>query len=304
MKIYFILAYLMKILYFCTEIMKRQTNTLTPQLLNTLVGQHPNLFVLENFVYMRDVRMVVTHPMLDMVRTPQYVGVGRLLYTLAGVATVRINLVSYNLQVGDVLVIPENTFFEITQISADFNAHAVTHQYLPVSFPHCTHIHLPQVDYERIGKYMDLMWDVLHKNTYSMQTIEYLLSALMNDLKHLHQEAIDNPSSRLTHAQQIMQHFMDLVAEHGATQRKVVFYAERLLLSPNHLSAVVRQESGKTVMQWLNERTILQAKVLLKHTTLSSGEIAFQLGFSETTLFSRFFRHETGITPTQYRGRR
>jgi AraC-like DNA-binding protein len=77
--------------------------------------------------------------------------------------------------------------------------------------------------------------------------------------------------------------------------------AEQLLLTPNHLSAVVRQQSGQTVMQWLNERTILQAKVLLKHSEMSNSEIAFQLGFNEATLFSRFFRRETGMSPKEYR---
>jgi len=100
-----------------------------------------------------------------------------------------------------------------------------------------------------------------------------------------------------------MQHFLDLVAAHGATERKVAFYAEQLRLTPNHLSSVIRQQSGQTVMQWLNERTILQAKVLLKHSDLSSSDIAFRLGFTEATLFSRFFRRETDMTPKEYRER-
>ena len=100
-----------------------------------------------------------------------------------------------------------------------------------------------------------------------------------------------------------MQHFLDLVAAHGATERKVAFYVEQLRLTPNHLSSVIRQQSGQTVMQWLNERTILQAKVLLKHSDLSSSDIAFRLGFTEATLFSRFFRRETDMTPKEYRER-
>lgn len=110
-------------------------------------------------------------------------------------------------------------------------------------------------------------------------------------------------SSHQTHSEQIMQHFLDLVAAHGATERKVAFYVEQLRLTPNHLSSVIRQQSGQTVMQWLNERTILQAKVLLKHSDLISSDITFRLGFTEATLFSRFFRRETDMTPKEYRER-
>ena len=100
-----------------------------------------------------------------------------------------------------------------------------------------------------------------------------------------------------------MQHFLDLVAAHGATERKVAFYAEQLRLTPNHLSSVIRQQSGQTVMQWLNERTILQAKVLLRGGIDPIGDIAFALGFDEQGSFARFFKRETGMTPTEYRNR-
>jgi hypothetical protein len=79
--------------------------------------------------------------------------------------------------------------------------------------------------------------------SFSMQTVEYLLSAVMNDLANIHEQAAEH-KIRLTHAQQQMQQFTDLVAMYGTKESNVAFYAEQLHLSPNHLSALVRKQTG------------------------------------------------------------
>ena len=283
--------------------MKTKSNILHPDMLNGFVKSNSEAFISNDFVFFRNMLSAVKQSMLDKVNSPQYVEVGRLTRVLAGTATFRINLLPYNLQKGDVFIITENTYIEIKDVSADFNVQAFSFKHLPISFPRSTQLRLPNKDFERIGRYMDLIWEVLHKENFSMQTVEYLQSALFNDLKHIQQQSDKQSTQQLSRSEQIMQKFLDLVAEFGATQRNVKFYAEQLLLTPNHLSAVVRQQSNQTVMQWLNERTILQAKVLLKHSEMSNCEIAFQLGFKEATLFSRFFRRETGMSPKEYRKR-
>ena len=283
--------------------MKTKKVILRPSMLHALVGQNSDIYVSDEFVFFRDMRSVVRNPMLEMVRTPQYVEIGRVLRVSDGTATFRINLLPFQLRAGDILVIPENTYIEITDMSDDFNAQTVSHQHLSVGFPRCTQLHLSDNDFARIGRYLDLIWEVVHQDAFSPVTVEHLLSAMMEDLKRLRKQVVPRFSSHQTHGEQIMQHFLDLVAAHGATERKVAFYAEQLRLTPNHLSSVIRQQSGQTVMQWLNERTILQAKVLLRGGIDPIGDIAFALGFDEQGSFARFFKRETGMTPTEYRNR-
>ena len=55
------------------------------------------------------------------------------------------------------------------------------------------------------------------------------------------------------------------------------------------------------MMQWLNQETLLQAKVLLRHSDLMIYEIADRLGFNEATAFNRYFKREAGMTPLEYR---
>ena len=275
--------------------------TLTPALLQTLAHRNTDIYVSEECVIFYDARALLHTPILKMVNTPQMVELGRIMRVKAGSATFVINLLPFTVQQGDVLVVPENNYIEIREVSEDFNIQAVSYKNLAISFAQCRKMSLGEEDYERIGDYIRLAWKVVHKPSYSMQTIEYLLTAMMNDLMHLHRQSEQSSKHVLSHGEQIMQQFLELVAQHGATERNVPFYAEKLLLTPNHLSAVIRQQSGQTVMQWLNARTLLQAKVLLKHTDQPIADIAFQLGFKETTLFSRFFLRETGMTPSEYR---
>jgi AraC family transcriptional activator of pobA len=78
-------------------------------------------------------------------------------------------------------------------------------------------------------------------------------------------------------------------------------FAERLNLHPNYLNSVIKSKTGRTVNDWISERTLSVAKSLLINTTYSSKEIAYQLGFSEPTHFSRFFKKNTHFSPNTFR---
>lgn len=282
--------------------MTTDTISWQPRLLKQMTEGNPDVFCTDDFALFFDMRRLLTTPLRQIVSTPQYVQRGRLSRITAGQAVYRINMWPYELRQGEIFIIPEHTYFEIASMSDDFNAQVVSFYSLPVSFPQCRQIQLAESDFIRMGDYINLIWNVVHKPSFSMQTVQHLLSAMMNDLHHLHeQQAVEQTASTPTRSEQIFHDFMKLVAEHGATKRNVQFYAERLLLTPNHLSAVVRKQSGQTVMYWTTQRTLLQAKVLLRHSDLPIGEIAYRLGFLEPTIFSRFFMRETGFSPGHYR---
>jgi len=96
--------------------------------------------------------------------------------------------------------------------------------------------------------------------------------------------------------------FHNDLAKNIRTHRDVGFYAGKASLSPKHFSAVIKQETGYTAAHWIHMQVIVEAKMLLHmRRDLSVQAIADMLGFDEQATFSRYFRRETGISPTEFR---
>jgi AraC family transcriptional regulator, transcriptional activator of pobA len=78
-------------------------------------------------------------------------------------------------------------------------------------------------------------------------------------------------------------------------------YADKLAITPNHLTQTVNQLTGKTSSQIIKSKQVLEIKRLLVHTNLTVTEIANRLNFPDQSYFTRFFKRETGVSPLQYR---
>lgn len=98
--------------------------------------------------------------------------------------------------------------------------------------------------------------------------------------------------------------FEDFIKElnlFNGTKHSLSFFAQRLNLTPNYLSCRVKEYSGRTATEWIEESVILEAKTMLKHTNLTIQEIAYKLNFPTQTFFGKYFKRITGISPKQYR---
>lgn len=78
-------------------------------------------------------------------------------------------------------------------------------------------------------------------------------------------------------------------------------YAEQLSVHVNHLNSAVKDSTGKTTTQFISERILKEAKILLKFSNWNISEIAYALGYNEVTHFSNFFKKQTGASPIQFR---
>lgn len=99
----------------------------------------------------------------------------------------------------------------------------------------------------------------------------------------------------------LLKTFQARIDEHFGHLHEVGEYASLLNMSAGHLSEVVKAQSGKPAIKHIHERLALEARRLLVHTHHSLKEIAYELGFSDASYFSRFFKRETGVTPAEYR---
>ena len=87
----------------------------------------------------------------------------------------------------------------------------------------------------------------------------------------------------------------------NGTEHSFAFFANRLNLTPNYLSSRVKEYSGRTATEWIEDSIILEAKTMLKHTDLTIQEIAYKLKFPTQTFFGKYFKRITGMSPKQYK---
>ncbi|WP_297333255.1 helix-turn-helix domain-containing protein [Flavobacterium sp.] len=92
-----------------------------------------------------------------------------------------------------------------------------------------------------------------------------------------------------------------MVENHYKTQHEVQFYASALNKSPKTLSNVFALYGKKTPLQIIQERLITEAKRLMYYTDKSVKEIATEIGFEDTSHFSRFFKKQTSYTATEFK---
>lgn len=83
--------------------------------------------------------------------------------------------------------------------------------------------------------------------------------------------------------------------------KKAQDYATSLNFHVNYLNRVVKETTGKTTTEHINERIIIEAKALLIHTDWNISEISNVLGFEYPTYFNNFFKKETGVNPKSFR---
>ena len=95
--------------------------------------------------------------------------------------------------------------------------------------------------------------------------------------------------------------FLRLVPIHFTEHHDVAFYASQLCITPRYLSQIVREVSGRTVVDYINQMLLMEASYLLQQTSLPIVQIADRLHFSETASLTRFFRRMKGINPSMYR---
>lgn len=82
----------------------------------------------------------------------------------------------------------------------------------------------------------------------------------------------------------------------------VQYFAEKMNVSANYLSDMLRTLTGQSTQQHIHNKLIEKAKETLTTTNLSVSEIAYQLGFEHPQSFSKLFKSKTNLTPTEFRG--
>lgn len=99
----------------------------------------------------------------------------------------------------------------------------------------------------------------------------------------------------------VFQNFMLSLFRFYRKERDVSFYARMQHITPRYFSAVIKEKTGDSALQWIVRMVITEAKQLLEESDLSIKEIADQLNFPTQSFFGKYFKQYVGVSPKEYR---
>ncbi len=140
---------------------------------------------------------------------------------------------------------------------------------------------------------LESLWSAHEKRDDLMRA--YLLSLLYELDLQCDSILSTTPYNRLAYR------FLELLFSEEQAVRKPSDFASELCVSVNHLNKVVKQTTEKSLSEWIEERLMLNAKVLIRNSDISIADIAFQLGIADPSYFTRRFKQHEGISPKEYR---
>jgi AraC-like DNA-binding protein len=105
----------------------------------------------------------------------------------------------------------------------------------------------------------------------------------------------------LSRKEEILNNFLQLLLEHAKEQHVVTFYADKLFITPQYLSLILKELTDKSANKWIDDALIAEAKLLLKAPQATVQQVADSLHFSDQSTFGKFFKRHIGISPMKYR---
>lgn len=174
--------------------------------------------------------------------------------------------------------------------------------------PTIVRVHEPKLalahgDAEQLAARMREIAACLHSDhTFKDKVLQLLYAIFLLDLQNAQERAIAQRKVP-QRAEEIYISFIRLLPGHFAEHHDIAFYASALHISPVYLSRVVRQVSGRTVMDYINQHLMMEATFLLSTTQLSIAQIADRLRFAGAASFGKFFSRLKGVSPKVYRQR-
>lgn len=136
-----------------------------------------------------------------------------------------------------------------------------------------------------------------NKETHLLRALLYQVLAWLNNV-YRSQNSLEEKSQ----SPKVVR-FFQLVDQHCCSEHTVLFYASELCITSGYLNDLVKKESGISAKQFIINRLMTEAKRLLLSSESPVSDIAWKLGFGDSSYFIRLFRNETGFSPLAFRKR-
>lgn len=163
-----------------------------------------------------------------------------------------------------------------------------------------------QLDEEKsllIQEYMYSIGKKLAAKTTPLKRVKIisLIQALLCEIievNYVPGKSIEKTRSR---KEEILSNFIVEVLKNFRRERSVAFYADKLCVTPKHLSTVAKDITSQTASEIIDHYVIMEAKIMLAETSLTIQEISNKMNFANQSFFGKYFKHLTGFSPSEFR---
>lgn len=233
-----------------------------------------------------------------------------------GNASLRINLLPYELEANSIVILLPGTMLEsrTENVSSDFLLKFIVFSLDFVNSVEISDLFTRLKRYPVVcvapgdmavllSLYKGILEKYLHKeNPYRTEVVRFTLLAAIYDLYSILERNFSPAAGQGTNEDIEFQiKFFDLLYANYREHHKLQFYAQRLFVTSKYLSSKIKLQTNKSASEWINEFIALEAMFMLRSTGLTAQEIAFKLNFYDASTFGKFFRKQTGLTPKKYR---
>lgn len=246
-----------------------------------------------------------------------------------GEANITINFHTVNLKAGSVFVISPNDLMELSK--ANLSNVESYFLFLPIEFVKTLNFDNNALNYSEIDldaprpviqlnddhrRLFEGYFNLLELNAtinressvYTRNVSRSIVGAMiyqaMAILRKQQEEAGDDAKAKAAaggRRHYYVKDFMALLHQDFKKHRTVGHYADKLFISAKYLSLIIKDATGRTATEWIDHLVILEAKNLLRYSGLNIQQIAYDLNFHNQSAFGKYFKHLTGMSPSEFR---
>ncbi|NML41106.1 AraC family transcriptional regulator [Chitinophaga sp. G-6-1-13] len=143
--------------------------------------------------------------------------------------------------------------------------------------------------------------DMKEKQPFAREKLQHTFLLFLYELAALSTRYTELINPAVSRKESLVIRFTNLVQAHFKNQRNVQQYAEQLFVTAKYLTETVKEFTGKSAGEIIDDYVVLEAKMLLDNPKLSVAEIAEILHFSDQSFFGKYFKRHTGHSPKAFR---
>ena len=133
---------------------------------------------------------------------------------------------------------------------------------------------------------------------FRIQSAQHLTLSML----YYYAQRLETASRQKDKRQLLFEKFLEDVKSYYRINRTLPFYAGKLGVSVTYLTELVKEKHGMTAADYIDKHTVTECMALLNSTQLSINQISRSMNFPSPSVFGKFFKRMTGISPTEYRG--